>query len=175
MSSFLKKSRRVEMGVRVLVDSCRASLQSAECVLRHSSSCGTHSEKEQPAPDLELEDLWSSMPFLDNSMTSNLIWDVSKAAFHQSFTVFYELTRRRTRFKGWDPEINDGAFQTFGSHKLIESRVVDVQEGPIAYSIHIIQYSGLKESDVETTTYSPPSTKAPHLLQSWDFLVLDCK
>ena len=28
MSSFLKKSRRVEMGVRVLVDSCRASLQS---------------------------------------------------------------------------------------------------------------------------------------------------
>ena len=28
MSSFLKKSRRVEMGVRVFVDSCRASLQS---------------------------------------------------------------------------------------------------------------------------------------------------
>ena len=28
MSSFLKKSHRVEMGVRVLVDSCRASLQS---------------------------------------------------------------------------------------------------------------------------------------------------
>ena len=28
MSSFLKKSRRVEMGVRVLVDSCRTSLQS---------------------------------------------------------------------------------------------------------------------------------------------------
>ena len=28
MSSFLKKSRGVEMGVRVLVDSCRASLQS---------------------------------------------------------------------------------------------------------------------------------------------------
>ena len=32
MSSFLKKSRRVEMGVRVLVDSCRASLQS-KCYL----------------------------------------------------------------------------------------------------------------------------------------------
>ena len=83
------------------------------------------------------EDLWSSMPFLDNSMTSNLIWDVSKAAFHQSFTVFCELTRRRTRFEGWDPETNDGAFQTLGSHKLIESRVVDVQEGPIEYSIYI--------------------------------------
>ena len=72
------------------------------------------------------EDLWSPVPFLDNSMTSNLIWDVSKAAFHQSFTVFCELTRRRTRFEGWDPETNDGAFQTLGSHKLIESRVVDV-------------------------------------------------
>ena len=118
MSSFLKKSCRVEMGVRVLVDSCRAALQSkcyvtvlllVELIWRnnwhlswswrqgksqpeslvedvrenvgedeHEDDADPSGEEEEPpwkavGSHNVQEDLRSPMPFLDNSMTSNLI------------------------------------------------------------------------------------------------------
>ena len=60
----------------------------------------------------------------------NLIWDISKTAYHHNLSSVGKLARRGTRCVGRDPKRNICCFQSFLFHKLIEPRLVNIQKGP---------------------------------------------